>query len=117
MHENIVYRAFSQELPLQVRELVTEIEVFPFSTMSVNKVNQSLKIRAVWDTGATHTLITKRVKTELNLFPVDSTRILGVSTAQKRQKLFLSQLSYPIKSGYETGKLLSLILTLLALIC
>ena len=45
-----------------------------------NKFGLEKEYDAVWDTGATHTAITHKVYNELNLKPIDSSKVRGVNS-------------------------------------
>lgn len=66
--------AFSIEYPNLRGSLVTDIEVF-----SGNKQIKK-KYIAIWDTGATHSVITQRVYDELALFEIDTIPVSGVNS-------------------------------------
>jgi hypothetical protein len=60
-----MYNAFAKKYPALAPDLNTDIEVFPVS--SVN--HQGSTAYAIWDTGASQTVITHRLMSQLNLIP------------------------------------------------
>lgn len=56
---------------------VLENEVIIINTLSKNK---KIKVKAIWDTGATHTSITKSVADALGLVPIDKIEVHGVNS-------------------------------------
>jgi len=68
--------AFRADYPAIVRELITKVTVFAVSAPPPNK---STVVTAVWDTGATHSVITPDLAQRLKLFPIDTANILGVN--------------------------------------
>ena len=66
--------AFSIKYKGIARELISESEI-------VNPLNnQRNKYKAIWDTGATNTVITPKVLKELSLIVVDIATIVGVNS-------------------------------------
>ena len=74
-----MYFAFEKDYPSKVKELVTEIEVFPVSS---NMPGNSTTTYGIWDTGATGSVITPSLMTRLNLIPVESKVASGVNSRQ-----------------------------------
>jgi len=68
--------AFDAEFPTVVRELVTDISIFP----SPN--SQGIKTYAVWDTGATHSVLSPKIANNLGLIPIDSSLVSGINHSQ-----------------------------------
>ncbi|MDR1904027.1 MAG: retropepsin-like domain-containing protein [Treponema sp.] len=65
--------AFKQDNPFLARQLITEAYVFTPDKKA------SFKARALWDTGATGTVITPEIANALNLEPFDRLLISGVN--------------------------------------
>ncbi|GHV45563.1 hypothetical protein AGMMS49546_31660 [Spirochaetia bacterium] len=79
MSEIKTYYAFEQRYPFQTENLISEVEVYPDPAKNPDK---SAKIRAKWDTGANHTIISVDLMKRLNLIPIDSEVISGVGGSQ-----------------------------------
>ncbi|GHT97001.1 hypothetical protein FACS1894142_0390 [Spirochaetia bacterium] len=73
------YYAFEQRYPFQTEYLVSEVEVFPHPTK--NPHNSAI-VRAKWDTGANHTVISVGLMERLNIIPIDTEVISGVGGSQ-----------------------------------
>jgi predicted aspartyl protease len=69
--------AFRQEYPALSLRLITEVEVFDTSS---EHPDNGIKVRALWDTGATGSAITPEVAKKLNLVPINRTRVSGVNS-------------------------------------
>jgi hypothetical protein len=76
MPDNIWHYAFDAEFPTVVRELVTDVSIFP----SPN--SQGIKTYAVWDTGATHSVLSPKIANNLQLIPIDSSLVSGINHSQ-----------------------------------
>ena len=87
--KKIPHFAFSIQYKGIARELVSESEI-------VNPLNsQRKKYKAIWDTGATHTVITPKVLNELSLTIVDTTTIIGVNSKTEDIEVALFNLLLP----------------------
>jgi hypothetical protein len=73
-----MYNAFVKKYPALAPDLNTDIEVFPVS--SVN--HQGTTVYAIWDTGASQTVITHRLMSQLNLIPIETKLVHGVNSKQ-----------------------------------
>lgn len=63
-----------------VRELITDAAIkFP-SALSEGNDSLRLDVKAVWDTGATHTVITHKIATQLGLKPTGKAIAYGVNS-------------------------------------
>ena len=67
--------AFRIDYSHRVRELKTEAILFAVSAPPPNK---TAVINAIWDTGATHSVITPEIAKFLRLFPIDTIPISQV---------------------------------------
>jgi hypothetical protein len=79
MNKTKTYYAFEQRYPVQTDYLVSEVEVY---ADPADNPDNSTKIRAKWDTGANHTVISVDLMKRLNLIPIDSEVISGVGGSQ-----------------------------------
>jgi predicted aspartyl protease len=79
MNDTKTYYAFEQRYPFQTEYLISEVEVYSDPTENPEK---SERIRAKWDTGANHTVISIELMKRLNLIPIDSEVISGVGGSQ-----------------------------------
>jgi len=73
-----MYNAFVKKYPVLASELNTDIEVFPVSSVS----HQGTTVYAIWDTGASQTVITHRLMSHLNLIPIETKLVHGVNSKQ-----------------------------------
>ena len=73
-----MYNAFVKKYPVLATDLNTDIEVFPVSSVS----HQGTTVYAIWDTGASQTVITHRLMTYLNLIPIETKLVHGVNSKQ-----------------------------------
>ncbi len=73
-----MYNAFAKKYPALTPDLNTDIEVYPVS--SVN--HQGTTAYAIWDTGASQTVITHRLMSRLNLIPIETKLVYGVNSKQ-----------------------------------
>lgn len=64
-------RAIQTEFPGIVHAVVTEIGIV---TGMVGSVTEAVKCRALWDTGAIYSVISKSFAEKLGLFPTDTQR-------------------------------------------
>jgi predicted aspartyl protease len=69
--------AFKQEYQKLSRRLITEAELFIASPEMPDR--KGIKVKALWDTGASGTVITPEVSKELGLVPIDRIRVAGVN--------------------------------------
>jgi hypothetical protein len=77
MSDNAPYAAFSFQYPHPIKYLVTDVTVYGVSTdLVLNKIT----VRALWDTGASHSLITPELSKKLGLVPVDTAHVTGVNS-------------------------------------
>jgi predicted aspartyl protease len=66
--------AFKQEYENLSFRLITDAELFVASSGK-----KGIKVRALWDTGASGTVITPEVSQKLNLMPIDRVRVAGIN--------------------------------------
>jgi predicted aspartyl protease len=77
----IVHRAFKVEYPGIVREIFTKIHIHLAS--SLGGTHSDFKdFMAIWDTGASGTVITSRVVQALGLVPFSKTKVFGVNSEE-----------------------------------
>jgi hypothetical protein len=74
-----MYYAFEERYPIRTENLISEVEVYPEPTKNPKR---SAKIRAKWDTGANHTVISVELMKKLDLVPIDSEIVSGVGGRQ-----------------------------------
>jgi len=73
-----MYNAFAKKYPALAPDLNTDIEVFPVSSVT----HQGTTVYAIWDTGASQTVITHRLMSHLNLIPIETKLVHGVNSKQ-----------------------------------
>jgi predicted aspartyl protease len=66
-----MYNAFAKQYQALTGELNTDVEVFPISSIT----NQGTYVYAIWDTGASQTVITYRLMSNLNLIPIETKEV------------------------------------------
>jgi len=71
------YLAFRVDYASKVKVLPTRATLFAVSAPPPNK---SIVVNAIWDTGATDSVITPETARKLNLYPIDEARIIGVNS-------------------------------------
>ena len=82
LNKKIPHLAFSIKYKGIAKELISDIEI-------INPLNnQRKKYNAIWDTGATNTVITSKVLKELSLTIVDIATIVGVNSEHAQVALF-----------------------------
>ena len=74
-----MYNAFVKKYPALAPDLNTDIEVFPVSS-TVSR--QGTTVYAIWDTGASQTVITHRLMSHLNLIPIETKLVHGINSKQ-----------------------------------
>ena len=73
-----MYKAFAKEYHSIAEDLNTDVEVFPVSSAS----SQGTTVYAIWDTGASQTVITHRIMSHLNLTPIATEIVYGINSQQ-----------------------------------
>jgi len=73
-----MYNAFVKKYPALASDLNTDIEIFPVSSVS----HHGTIVYAIWDTGASQTVITHRLMSRLNLIPIETKLVHGVNSKQ-----------------------------------
>ncbi|MCL1931167.1 MAG: retropepsin-like domain-containing protein [Treponema sp.] len=73
-----MYNAFAKKYPALALDLNTDIEVFPVSSLN----HQGTTVYAIWDTGASQTVITHRLMSHLNLIPIETKLVHGINSKQ-----------------------------------
>ena len=73
-------QAFTVQYSMRVPVLITNVGVgSPFDPTQDPSVDGSLDLRAIWDTGATHTSVTRPLAERLDLKPIDLVVIRSAS--------------------------------------
>ena len=72
-------QAFTVIFPGRVREIITNAGVsIPFEDKLIDRNdNRIINTKALWDTGATGSVITKEIATRLNLIPISVVKVSG----------------------------------------
>jgi predicted aspartyl protease len=79
-----VRRALKQEYVPVSKKLTAAVEVIGISAQNPG---QKVTVRALWDTGAEFSLIGPEISDQLGLIPIGSTRIYGVNTVSRVDKV------------------------------
>jgi predicted aspartyl protease len=74
-----MYNAFTKEYPILAADLNTDVEVFPVSSAAPH---QGTVVYAIWDTGASQTVITHKLMDKLNLVPIETKLVHGINSKQ-----------------------------------
>jgi hypothetical protein len=98
------YAAFHQTYQRRVRNLVSDVEV-----SSPYVVGEKITIRALWDTGATDTVITPYIAQTLSLTPVDRRKVSGVNSVRWSD---VTRISILLPNGVSFGKKRALVCSL-----
>ncbi len=87
--------AFTSKSNGRVRELITPIGLSEAYTLGEEAPKPQIhNMKALWDTGATNCVITKKVATQLNLAPVSKAIVHGVDGPSK-QNVYLVNIYLP----------------------
>jgi hypothetical protein len=68
--------AFKQEYPTLSFRLITDVQIFDITT---GPLKNGIKVKALWDTGATGSVITPEVSKRLQLVPINRVKVTGVN--------------------------------------
>lgn len=74
----IYHSAFKIQYPRVVQALISDVQVSDFQDRN------HFDFKAIWDTGATHSVITKKVVDQLGLIPTGMTKVLGVNSSSEQ---------------------------------
>jgi len=74
-----MYNAYAKKYPVLAEDLYTNVEVFPVSFAN----HLGATVHAIWDTGASQTVITHRLMSRLNLISIDKDWVYGVNSEQE----------------------------------
>jgi len=88
-----MYNAFVKKYPFPAPDLNTDIEVFPVSSVT----RQGTTAYAIWDTGASRTVITHRLMSRLQLIPIETKLVHGVNS---RQLVDVVAISIKLPNGF-----------------
>ena len=91
MPDNQYHYAFDADYSGIPREIFTEVSIFPTPTHQDTK---GVKIKAVWDTGATHSSLSPKIANELGLKPIDTAVVHGVNSS-KETYIVLASIGLP----------------------
>jgi len=70
---------FTTRYPIKVPALVTQIGLsLPADPQKGETVTKTVESKAIWDTGATNSVITEKLAKELNLQPISKVNVIGV---------------------------------------
>ncbi len=78
--EKTVHQYFKIDYNHIVRELVTDASLKPPEVLTGDDDSLWIEIKAVWDTGATSTVITHKIARLLDLKPIGKTTVFGVNS-------------------------------------
>jgi len=73
------YYAFDTEYKKIAREITTPVSIFSSHTSAEGKCVETY---AVWDTGATHSVLSPKIVQDLDLFPIDTCIVRGINHDQ-----------------------------------
>ncbi|MDR0289479.1 MAG: retropepsin-like domain-containing protein [Treponema sp.] len=72
-----MYYSFSEKYAAPTNKLITETTL-----LGALPQKDFLKVRAIWDTGATHSVISNKIKEQMKLIPISSKLVYGVNSKQ-----------------------------------
>ena len=84
--------SFTTLASIRLRELVSNVGIK--NTLS-DASPRLRRYKAIWDTGATRTIITKNVITECRLLPIGRTTVIGVNKTNKKSNIYPIELHLP----------------------
>ena len=87
--------AFKVSYPNLARELSTVVTIENLIT------HKSIEVKGIWDTGATNSVISKKVFALLNLFPIDTAVVSGVNSLNHTAIVTIAHLLLPNKVKIE----------------
>jgi hypothetical protein len=90
MSKKMPHLAFAADYHKTMLELQTPADVFPVSTTDQILLTKPVKISAIWDTGATGSVITPRLQSLLKLFPIRRVTVKGVNDAREVDLVIIS---------------------------
>ena len=76
--DKIFHNSFRYRYPVIVKEIITEVKVDIPLFLKTDKEHSFKEFRALWDTGATNSVITQKVVDLLNLIPTGKAHVLAV---------------------------------------
>jgi hypothetical protein len=74
-----MYYAFAKEYSTPITDLNTEVEIFPVSSATPDR---GTTVYAIWDTGASQTVITNNLMARLDLIPIETELVHGINSKQ-----------------------------------
>lgn len=94
-------QSFTVQYSGKTNVLFTEVDIFPaFNPSTINARPQHKSYKCIWDTGATNSVITKKVADELNLKPIGMTRVKHAK-GEDNSELFFVNIRLPNKVGFS----------------
>ena len=78
IHDKYHY-AFDDDYSGIPKELKTDVMLFPSPT---SRDTKGITLKAIWDTGATHSCLSQKIAEDLGLKPIDTTIVHGVNNSQ-----------------------------------
>lgn len=84
--------AISWVFPLYTKEIITDVKLYYISKDGSQKFEKTIK--ALWDTGAQCSVISRSLEKELNLPLVSTTKITGVSGKAEDSNVYVVDMSF-----------------------
>lgn len=98
------YKAFNLQAKVLLQALITECYIgVAFDTQSTQEPPQLINFKALWDTGATGTVITSRVVNALDLKPIGKQRVFHAN-GESVVNTYLICLKLPNEVGFSAIK-------------
>lgn len=81
--------------------LITPVDIYPaFDPATTNPPPQHIQYNGIWDTGATNTVINKKVADDLNLKPISMT-LVRHAKGEEMSNVYLVNIMLPNKVGFQ----------------
>ena len=93
------FHAFTYKYHVKASQLTTKVEVSePFEPQTTTQLPPMKEAVAIWDTGATGSVITRTLAEQLNLKPISIQRVRGV-TGEQDKNVYLVNMRLPNNVG------------------
>lgn len=90
------HQAFSFDYPVKAAALYTPMRLFPASlNVPFDGKRQFIEANALWDTGATSTMVTHNIARKMSLPQIDTMKITGVNSMEEKAPVYILDLLIP----------------------
>ncbi len=87
-------QAFTLKYPGLSNRIISEVHIWPYSSNGTPLLGTGLKTTALWDTGATQSIITQRTAKELRLVPIGKS-IINHGGGQSEHNTYMVNIRLP----------------------